>query len=52
MDLPVMILPYPESAFDGRHLYQIAEGRIQKIDPNTGRVLATIPAPKGEGRVE
>jgi glutamine cyclotransferase len=33
------------TAFDGRHLFQIAENRIQKIDPNTGRVLATIPAP-------
>lgn len=40
---------YAGTAFDGRHLYQIAEGRIQKIDPNTGRVLATIPAPSGGG---
>ncbi len=37
------------TAFDGRHLYQIAEDRIQKIDPQTGRVLATIPAPGGGG---
>jgi glutamine cyclotransferase len=37
------------TAFDGRHLFQIAEDRIQKIDPNTGRVLATIPAPGGGG---
>ena len=37
------------TAFDGQHLYQIAEGRIQKIDPKTGRVLATIPAPDGGG---
>ena len=36
-------------AFDGRHLYQLAEDHIQKIDPETGRVLATIPAP-GKGR--
>jgi glutamine cyclotransferase len=28
-------------------LFQIAEDRIQKIDPTTGRVLATIPAPGG-----
>ena len=35
------------TAFDGTHLYQIAEDRIQKIDPKTGRVLATIPAPGG-----
>jgi glutamine cyclotransferase len=27
--------------------FQIAEGRIQKIDPKTGRVLTTIPAPDG-----
>jgi glutamine cyclotransferase len=36
------------TAFDGRHLYQIAERQIRKIDPATGRVLATIPAP-GDG---
>ena len=36
------------TAFDGAHLYQIAEDRIQKIDPKTGEVLATIPAP-GDG---
>jgi len=35
------------TAFDGRHLFQIAEDRIQKIDPKTGRVLSTIPAPGG-----
>jgi outer membrane protein assembly factor BamB len=33
------------TAFDGRHLYQLAGDRIQKIDPKTGRVLATISAP-------
>src|ERR1700733_866309 len=33
------------TAFDGQHLFQIAENRIQKIDPKTGRVLATIPSP-------
>ena len=31
--------------WDGQHLFQIAEDRIQKIDPQSGRVLATIPAP-------
>lgn len=36
------------TAFDGTHLYQIAEARIDKIDPATGRVLASIPAP-GQG---
>jgi glutamine cyclotransferase len=35
------------TAFDGQHLFQLAEGRIQKIDPETGLVLATIPAPGG-----
>ncbi len=36
------------TAFDGKHLYQIAEARIDKIDPATGRVVASIPAP-GKG---
>jgi glutamine cyclotransferase len=35
------------TAFDGRYFFQIAENRIQKIDPKTGNVLATIPAPGG-----
>ncbi|RKH09305.1 hypothetical protein D7V97_16890 [Corallococcus sp. CA053C] len=33
------------TAFDGKHLFQLAEARIDKIDPETGRVLASIPAP-------
>ena len=33
------------TAFDGRHLYQIAESRIDKIDPSTGKIVASIPAP-------
>ncbi|KQP18291.1 PQQ-binding-like beta-propeller repeat protein [Pseudorhodoferax sp. Leaf267] len=33
------------TAFDGKHLYQIAQSRIDKIDPATGQVLASIPAP-------
>ena len=33
------------TAFDGTHLYQIAEDRIDKIDPATGAVVASIPAP-------
>jgi glutamine cyclotransferase len=37
------------TAFDGTHLYQIAEARIDKIDPASGAVVATIPAP-GHGR--
>ena len=37
------------TAFDGKHLYQLAGGRIQKIDVKTGKIVGTIPAP-GEGR--
>lgn len=33
------------TAFDGRYLYQIAEQRIDKIDPSSGTVVASIPAP-------
>lgn len=36
------------TAFDGRYLYQIVESRIDKIDPETGEVLHSIPAP-GQG---
>jgi glutamine cyclotransferase len=35
------------TAFDGHHLFQLAEDRIQKIDHKTGQVLASIPAPGG-----
>jgi glutamine cyclotransferase len=35
------------TAFDGRHLFQIVEGRIHKIELETGRVLSTTPAPGG-----
>jgi outer membrane protein assembly factor BamB len=33
------------TAFDGTYLYQIAEERIDKIDPGNGNVVASIPAP-------
>jgi len=33
------------TAFDGTYLYQIAEQRIDKIDPTNGNVVASIPAP-------
>lgn len=33
------------TAFDGTHLYQIAEAVIRKIDRETGKVVANIPAP-------
>jgi glutamine cyclotransferase len=35
------------TAFDGTYLYQIAEARIDKIDPANGKVVASIPAPGG-----
>ncbi len=34
------------TAFDGTHLYQLADGRIHQIDPHTGKVLSSIPAPR------
>jgi glutamine cyclotransferase len=37
------------TAFDGTHLYQIAEARIDKIDPATGKVVASIPSPGNGG---
>lgn len=37
------------TAYDGQYLYQIAEARVQKIGPESGNVLATIPAPGGGG---
>jgi glutamine cyclotransferase len=37
------------TAFDGTYLYQIAERRIDKIDPGTGSVVASIPAPGNGG---
>jgi sugar lactone lactonase YvrE len=37
------------TAFDGTHLYQIADARIDKIDLDTGEVVVSIPAP-GHGR--
>jgi DNA-binding beta-propeller fold protein YncE len=42
------IAAHAGTAFDGRHLFQIADNRIRKIDPETGQVLATIPAPSGD----
>src|ERR1700739_4816282 len=45
----INVAAHAGTAFDGRHLFQIAENRIQKIDPKTCRVVATIPAPGGGG---
>lgn len=36
------------TAFDGRYLHQIVEARIDKIDPTSGAVVASIPSP-GQG---
>ena len=49
MKRTIDVAAHAGTAFDGRHLFQIAEDRIQKIDPNTGRVLGSIPAPGGGG---
>lgn len=35
------------TAFDGRYLYQIADALIQKVDPQSGAVVSSIPAPGG-----
>ena len=46
----IRALPVPAhagTAFDGRHLFQIADDLIQKIDAATGKVVSTIPAPGG-----
>ncbi|QNK03105.1 PQQ-binding-like beta-propeller repeat protein [Dyella telluris] len=43
------IAAHAGTAFDGEHLYQIAEKRIQKIDPQSGRVIGSIPAPGNGG---
>ena len=45
----INVAAHAGTAFDGQHLFQLAEDRIQKDDPKTGRVLATIPAPGGGG---
>ncbi len=33
------------TTFDGRYLWQIAETRIDKIDPASGEIVSSIPAP-------
>lgn len=35
------------TAFDRRHLFQIAGDQILKVDPASRRVVETIPAPDG-----
>src|SRR5205085_8183893 len=41
----IEVAAHAGTAFDGTHFFQLAEDRIQKIDAQTGEVLATIPAP-------
>jgi glutamine cyclotransferase len=43
------VVAHGGSAFDGTHLFQLGEKEIRKIDPATGRVVASIPAPGGGG---
>src|ERR1700743_2595310 len=43
----IEVAAHAGTAFDGEHLFQLAEDRIQKIDLKTGRARATIPAPSG-----
>src|SRR3954467_2776802 len=50
VERPAIDVPaHAGTAFDGEYLYQIADAHIQKIDPNTRRVVSTIPAPAGGG---
>ncbi len=35
------------TAFDGHHIFQIADSQIQKVDPKTAELLGTIPPPDG-----
>ncbi|WP_375055598.1 hypothetical protein [Zobellella sp. DQSA1] len=37
------------TAFDGHYLFQLGGDCIQKIEPQSGRVVATLPAPGGDG---
>ena len=37
------------TAFDGQHLYQMAEDRIEKVDRSTRQVFQTIALPGGVG---
>ena len=45
----IAVAAHAGTAFDGEHLFQLAEDRILKIDPKTSQVVATIPAPGGGG---
>jgi glutamine cyclotransferase len=37
------------TAFDGQFFYQLYEGRVKKIDRESGKVIATLPTPELAG---
>src|SRR4029434_7269021 len=45
----IHVAAHAGTAFAAQPRFQISENGIQKIDPQSGRVLATIPAPGGGG---
>lgn len=47
--LPLRVPSSAGTTFDGKHLFQLANDLIQKIDPKTGTILATFPAPGSKG---
>lgn len=47
IDRSLNVATHAGTAFDGKFLYQIVEAQIQKIDPNTGKVMSAIPTPPG-----
>lgn len=44
----IEVASHAGTAFDGQYFYQITDALIQKVDPATGAVVATIPSP-GKG---
>lgn len=44
----ITTLAYAGTAFDGKHLFQIGEDQINRLNPETGEILASIPVP-GDG---
>src|SRR6185503_13548163 len=46
---PIDVPAHAGTAFDGKFLYQIAQGQIQKVDPHARRLVSAIPAPAGTG---
>lgn len=48
MTRAITTLAYAGTAFDGKHLFQIGEDQINRLNPETGEILASIPVP-GDG---